>query len=297
MGHSRKIAIAFLTAAGALLCAVVVLAEPPEHTLFWGAVFDAGHPLIFGGFALLVLILLSQWRGRSAGLYLLAFAVSLGLGIATEVLQARWSTDANFGDILRDAIGITAFLLCHAAFDRKGRRTGLLLLSGAILFLAYVPVFATFQAYVRRNAAFPVILDLGATWQQQFLKTRNCDILPHGFLVFRPGEYPGIIIEEPFPDWRGWKQLTFRVTSSLPRPVSLVVRIDDIHHNNDYWDRFNRAFTIEPGDNTISISVADIRDAPKTRKFDLAHIRRIFLFVPAPKESLTLELGKLELEK
>jgi hypothetical protein len=288
---------AILAVAGVLLCAVVVLAEPPVHTLFWGAVFDGGHPPMFGAFALLVLVLLSRWRVIGIGLYLLAFVVALGLGIATELLQARWFTDTNPGDVLRDAIGITAFLLCHAAFARRRRRTGLLLLAGAIFFSAYVPVIATFRAYVKRDAALPVIFNFDAPWQKQFLKTNGCDVLPHGRLVFRPGEFPGIIIEEPYPNWNGWEEVTFRVSSSLPRPVSLVVRIDDIQHNNEYWDRFNRAFTIMPGDNPISIPVADIGAAPKTRKFDLAHVRRIFLFVPAPKESLTLQVSELRLKR
>jgi len=115
----------------------------------------------------------------------------------------------------------------------------------------------------------PVIFSFDAPWQQRFLKQNHCDVLPHGLLMFRPGEYPGIIIEEPYPDWSEWEQLTFRVSSAVPRPVSIVVRIDDIHHNNEYSDRFNRAFTIKPGDNAISIPVADIGAAPKTRKFDL----------------------------
>ncbi len=297
MRESGKISIAALTVAAILLCAVVVVVEPPEHTLFWGAIFDAGHPPIFGALALLVLILLSRRRGKSIAVYLLASAVSLGLGIATEVLQARWSTDANLGDILRDAIGIAAFLLCYAAFDRRRKRTGFLLLAGALFVSAYIPVFATFHAYMKRNAAFPVVFDFGAPWQERFLKATGCEVLPNGRLVFRTGEYPGIIIEEPFPDWTGWKQLTFRVSSSLPRPVSLVVRIDDIRHNNQYEDRFNQSFTIEPGVNAISIPVADIGEAPRSRKFDLAHVRRILLFLPAPKESVTLELSNLELKR
>jgi len=183
-------------------------------------------------------------------------------------------------------------LLCSAALDRKRRRTGLLLLAGLIFFSAHVPIVATFRAYGKRDAAFPVVFSFDAPWQPRFLEKRHCEVLPHGLLVFRPGEYPGIIVEEPYPDWNGWEQLTFLVSSSLTRPVSLVVRIDDIQHNNESWDRFNRAFTIAPGDNAISIPVADIGAAPKTRKFDLAHVRRIFLFVRAPKESGTLEVSE-----
>jgi len=297
MRDSREMTIAVLAGAAILLCAVLVFGEPPEQTLFWGAVFDGGHPPMFGGFALLVLILLSRWRGKGIGLYLLAFAASLGLGIASELLQALWSTDANPGDVLRDAIGIAAFLLCYAAFDWKRRRTGLLLIAGAIFFSAYIPIIATFRAYVKRDAAFPVIFNFDASWQEPFLQTNLCSVLPHGRLIFRPGEYPGISIEEPYPDWNGWDRLIFRVSSALARPVSLVVRIDDIHHNNEYGDRFNRAFTIAPGDNAIAIPIADIGAAPRIRKFDLAHVRRILLFVPAPMESLTLEVSALRLIK
>jgi len=308
-----KPAVFAVIAAGTLLCAVLVFVGPPEDTLLWGALFDAGHPPTFGLFAFLILFLLSglgRWRqGRTVGLYIVVFGVSLGLGVVSELLQALWSTDADPGDVLRDAIGITAFLLCYAAFDRqlcrnmekqRTRRMGLLLLAGAIFFSAYIPILATFRAYVKREAAFPVIFDFNASWQQRFLTKDHCDVLTdsrRGLLIFRPGEYPGITIEEPYPNWNGWDRLTFQVSSSMPRPVSLVVRIDDAHHNNEDWDRFNRSFTIKPGDNAISIPIADVRAAPKTRKFDLAHVRRIFLFVPAPKESFALEVSEIRLTR
>jgi hypothetical protein len=297
MRDSRTRTIGALTVAAIVLCAVLVFVEPPENTLFWGAVFDAGHPPLFGAFALLVLILVSRRRGKERGAYFLAFAVSLGLGIASELLQAGWSTDANPWDVVRDATGITAFLLGYAAFDRERKRAGLLLLAGAIFCSAYVPIIATLRAYALRDAAFPVVFNFDAPWQQRFLEKNLCDVLPHGRLVLQPGEFPGIVIEEPYPDWTGWEQLTFRVSSSLPRPVSLVVRIDDIEHNNEHSDRFNRAFTIGPGDNAISIPVADIGAAPKTRKLDLAHVRRVFLFVPALNESVTLDVSELRLER
>lgn len=294
---SQSMTWAVLAIAAVVVCAVLVCVGPPEQTLFWGAVFDAGHPVLFGGFALLVLILLARWRGKGIGSYLLAFTVSLALGVVGEVLQAGWSADASVGDVVRDTIGITAFLLGHAAFDWTRWRTRLLVLAGAIFCSAYVPVIATFRSYLERDAAFPVIFSFEAPWQKPFLATNRCNVLPHGRLVFQPGEYPGIVIKEPYPDWRAWKQLTFRVSSSMPRPVSLVVRIDDVHHNNEYGDRFNRAFEIMPGSNAVVIPVADIGTAPKTRGFDLARVRRILLFVPSPAESVTLGVSELRLEK
>lgn len=297
MPDARKTMITALTGTAAVLCAVLVFVDPPENTLFWGAVFDAGHPPMFGVFALVAVILVSRWRGDGRASYLLAFGMSLGLGIVAELLQALGSTGASAGDVVRDAIGSTAFLLGYAAFDRKRGRTVLLLLAGAILFSAYVPIVATFRAYSQRDAAFPVIFNFDAPWQQRFLERRLCDVLPHGRLVLQPGEYPGLVIGEPYPDWNGWGHLTFRVSSSLSGPVSLVVRIDDIHHNNEHWDRFNRAFTIRPGVNAISIPVADIGAAPRRRAFDLSHVRRILLFVPALNESLTLEVSELRLTR
>jgi len=204
MRDPRTMTIAVLGAAAVLLCAVLVFVDPPESTLFWGAVFDAGHPLLFGAFALLALILISKWRGRGRASYLLAFGVSLGLGIASELLQACWSTDASAGDVARDAVGITAFLLGYAALDRKRGRTARLLLAGVIFLSAYVPIIATFRAYSQRDAAFPVIFNFDAPWQQRFLERRLCDVLPHGRLVLQSGEFPGIVIDEPYPDWNGW---------------------------------------------------------------------------------------------
>jgi hypothetical protein len=286
-------------AAGILLCAGLVFVNPPENTLFWGAVFDAGHPPLFGLFALLVMVLFWRmgWR-RGPGTYFLVFAICIALGIVSELLQSSWSTDASAGDVLRDAAGIAALLLGDAGLRQSGRRTRLLLCAGAILLAPYIPVAATFHAYAKREAAFPVLFDFNAPWQQRFLEKNNCDVVAtpgHGVLTFHPATYPGITINEPYPDWTGWDRLTFRVSSSLPRPVSIVVRIDDAHHNDEHWDRYNRAFPVKPGQNEISIPMSELRGAPRGRAFDLGRVKRILLFAVEPKETFTLEMSEVRL--
>jgi hypothetical protein len=86
------------------------------------------------------------------------------------------------------------------------------------------------------------------------------------------------------------------VYSELPTARSLVIRIDDAHHNNEYADRFNQVVTISPGLNQIHISLDDIRRAPVGRELDLSAIKYVRLFAISPPEEFFLYVDNFRLE-
>jgi hypothetical protein len=115
-------------------------------------------------------------------------------------------------------------------------------------------------------------------------------------VVFYPKRYPGIRIEEPYADWRGFSRFRVDVYSEWPTVRSLVIRIDDAHHTNEYEDRFNQAVTILPGLNHIVIPLDDIRQAPVGRELDLSAIKAIRLFAISPPEEFSLYVDNIRLE-
>ncbi|MCA9500923.1 MAG: hypothetical protein MRJ67_15725 [Nitrospirales bacterium] len=78
-------------------------------------------------------------------------------------------------------------------------------------------------------------------------------------MVCFPAHYPGIRLEELYPDWQGSSHFRVEVYSGLPVARSLIIRIDDSHHNHEYADRFNQAITISPGLTHNNIPLDDIR--------------------------------------
>ena len=115
-------------------------------------------------------------------------------------------------------------------------------------------------------------------------------------MVCFPAHYPGIRLEELYPDWRGSSHFRVEVYSGLPVARSLIIRIDDSHHNHEYADRFNQAVLISPGLNHIHILMDKIRHAPLGRELDLGAIKSVGLFAIRPPEEFSLYLDNIRLE-
>jgi hypothetical protein len=301
-----------LSAVGIMTCALVFL-EQPNRNLLWIAVWNCGHTPLFGVFALFVLAVgsgIQTGGARRPSLYIAVFLMTAAVGLFTEIVQALAGGDAEFEDIGRDIAGAASFLAIAATCDRRhafrgasGRwiiRAGSLLLAG----ITVIPVALLGRAYLARNAAFPTILDFRAGWSRQLLKLSDADITlnppdPSGWsarITFHPAVFPGLTLEEPYPDWTRYNRLSFTIFSRLAEPVRIVLRIDDIHHNNNHGDRFNRNLEIIPGVNHISIPLSDIRRAPRKRQMDMTHIYRLLLFANRPASSFSLDFDTFRLE-
>ena len=116
-----------------------------------------------------------------------------------------------------------------------------------------------------------------------------------GELKMFPDTYCGFRIAEPCPDWSGFGYLSFDVWNELDSVITLMVRIDDIHHNQEYEDRYNGAFRITPGLNHVSVDLRVVRQAPSSREMDMTAIEYIYFFTYEPKQPLTLYIDDVEL--
>ncbi len=267
--------------------------------------------------------------------YLAALAVTMALGAIAEGLQALGKGDASLADFLRDAAGSTAFLMVALAFDAhpirgttsedtypaqgeappasntRFRRVVLLVAAVALLAVALSRVTTVAIAYLQRNAAFPVLCDFEGAWEGKFVHVRDAELeigfAPAGWgreasdnvarITFEPAVYPALLINEPFPDWRGYDRLVVEVYSELDSTVSLVLRIDDVLHDNAYSDRFNRRLVIEPGVNRISIPLADVERAPRARKMDMGRVRNVVLFAVRPAKAFSVWVDGVRVER
>src|SRR5262249_16346270 len=108
--------------------------------------------------------------------------------------------------------------------------------------------------------------------------------------------FAGIVLTEPRPDWRAYREL--RIVVANPGDASLVfnVRIDDAGGGEVYDDRYNGAFRLAPRSRrAIEIPLTTIASAPRGRALDLGAIARIVLFRSGdgPDE---FDLERVELE-
>ena len=309
-------------AAGVLIASILL--RGPGRTLLAAAAWDAGHVPLFALFAVAVLgVSRSVDRGRvwpRSRHYLLALLVTIVAGGAVEALQALGARDASLGDLARDAAGGAAALLLAWARDlraaggsqRKRAHPGpAVLLALVLLGVGLAPLAVTALAYVQRDAAFPVICDFEARWEERFIIGRDAELdreePPNGWpgargdraarLTFLPAKYPALLVREPYPDWTGYDRLVFGVYSELEGEIELALRIHDAAHENDYHDRFNRMLAIPPGASRIEIALEEVRHAPREREMDLARIRNLALFAIEPSDSFSVFLDGFRLER
>ena len=242
------------------------------------------------------------------------------IGVLHEYSQIAGPRDADIWDLAKDAAGAFTFLGIYMIFDGKmktawdkwGRKMKLLIFACAVflVLLTLTPVALWAGAYINRDAEFPVICDFESAWESRFLRTQDAVLeripAPYegksnttntvGKLTFYRAEYPKLAIEEPYPDWTGYRFLKFTVYTELDSSVNIVIRIEDFSHNQEYNDRYNGAFSIDPGQNEIAISLDEIRKSPAGREMDMAAIRAIHLFAYRPAGEFSIYLDNFRLE-
>jgi hypothetical protein len=322
----RKTVIIAGSIAGVLVILLMFLKlSLPHHTFYYRELSNTGHTPLFGMITLLLMVMLRQWgwfqRQWWGYKYLLTVSVASILAIGVELVQYFGPRDADFIDLLRGVAGAVSVMAVYWSYDQeawrgfptRGRSVRLLArFSGVLLFIGmFVPLALWFGAYQQRAAVFPRICGFESYFETKFVKSRNASVrivaLPEGWEVaegkrvakisFRPAEYPGVSIWEPFPDWRGYKSFSFKIYSELPDTIGLVLRINDAAHDQSYYDRFNRSIRVAPGSNEYLFAVDEIRHAPRGREMDLTRMTGITLFAVRLPDTLTFFLDDIRLVK
>jgi len=162
-----------------------------------------------------------------------------------------------------------------------------------------------------RARAFPVLARFdGSWWESALIETGNSALtpgksstpppgMPSGLarIDLQPATYPGLTIDQPYPDWRGYQRLVLTIVSDLDVPIPLTLRVHDAAHDNRYGDRFNTRLMVTPGANRLTIPLEEIRRAPAGREMDLSRIRGIVLFAYRLNHPVHLYLGTVRLER
>ena len=302
--------------------AVVTFVDFPGGTLFMNEIQNTGHTFAFGLLAVVVLRLIQDVellvKKSPIWLYTLAFGISLSAGVLVEIVQSFLGRDADAIDVLRDFAGIVALLGFYSLVDKRHTSSlqkpqmKLMIagMSALVLISALVPLGRLSISYYHRDQCFPVLVKFGAECSQGFLRLQDSDLAvvhqPNGWpgesdllvgqMTLRQGEYPGLRVIEPKPDWSAFTSLNIELYSEHSNSFDLVIRVHDKTHDFEFRDRFNKSFIVEPGLNTFRISLADIRLAPSGREMDMTAIAEIILFAVKPQDELIFYVGKLWLE-
>jgi len=267
---------------------------------------NAGHtPLFFLLTIGLLFVLRDDRRLRGMRLYVVVGLIGSFAGLMSEVIQRPLARDASWEDVLADVVGVFLGLAVYAMFERRSafrqwHRVLALVIAISCLAIYVEPIVRMVRAYVHRNAQFPVLADFHSRLELYWTLSIgvNREIVDDALEVkFGAEEFPGVAFHEPVPDWRRFKTLVIDVENPDAEPLKLVVRVHDRRHNRMFNDRFNRNYTLAPEERrTLKISLEDIRNAPRGRLMDMAHISDITLFKGTSGGSLKLRIHSLRLE-
>jgi VanZ family protein len=294
--------ILLLVVAAALLFARLPI--PPTYA--GRAIENAGHLPVFllVTFGLLT-VLRADYRVEGVRLYALAGLLGAGLGFVSEVIQRPLARDASWEDVFSDAMGALCALALYALFDRRTaisrpQRLAAFVVALACLAFYLAPLVRMGQAYVQRNARFPVLVDFAARFEPVWIVGygTNRNVIRGALDVNFSGDgIPGVSLREPVPDWSGYKFLVVDVENPDAQVLNLGVRVHDRGHGQVFSDRFNRGFALAGGERrTLRIALEEVRRAPRGRLMDMGHISDITLFRDGNRGSRGLRIYSMHLE-
>lgn len=294
----RRPVIASLAAIAAI-SVLVSFAPAPGADLFREEAHNAGHVVVFAIVGFLLRPLLSA-RFSTAVAIATTLLVATILGALTEAAQSLLGGDPSFGDVLRDLwgtiVGVTASLGSRSAAARPSRALQALAAFG--LLLGLLPLGRTMLAYHERDARLPVVLDANVAASLAFARVGS-DVREPSVLHVAPvparwaskdselalrirldrGDWPGLSIGEPAPDWHGHRALALDLVNPQPRAMSINLRVDDEQSGNDESRRHDEDLKIAARSRQIvEVPLDRISITPSGRKLDLSSIRQVIIF-------------------
>jgi hypothetical protein len=274
---------------------LLLLLPVPGDRIFWRVLFDSAHAPLFAFLAIGAPRLV---RGPAA-----AGALVAGLALLTEAAQIPLPRDASLADVGRNLIGVAAGLLlarARSGRDRPALRRASAIVAVALLGATFVPLAVTALAYRTRARIFPRLVALDARDAARFVEVEGAEARygdGQATVTFLPGgvEFPRLQIVELEGDWRGFRDLAFRVTNPSDATVRLNVRVHDAHASA-YRDRYNGELDVAPGEHDLTIPLREIEEGPEGRALYLGAVRGLVFFLVRPARTTRLVFADIRLE-
>ncbi len=126
------------------------------------------------------------------------------------------------------------------------------------------------------------------SWKCHMLFSISDEHIVHGNhslkFEFFPSSYPGLSCLLKQKNWQGYSSFQFNVYNPDDLKTQIVVRIDDKENALEHNDRYNKAFTLQPGMNTITIPLARVKTSGGQRNLNLRTITQFIVFMSHPKK-------------
>ena len=295
----RPLPVRVLVAAG-IVAAIGLLFPLARAHRAWGLPMDLAHLGLGAGLTWLVARFAERFgvsRLRAAWTGWVASTLFLG---AFEIAQQLTARSPGLEDAVANALGGLATVLVLVLPRRRA-----LPLAALVLAVGAAPVALAGLDLYRQGRDLPMLSDLETRLEMLRWGSSEGHVarVPStdgrsGYEVegvLPPGRWPGISLIHPYPDWRGWRALAFRV--HMDQADALQVLVVDREHDETYGDRFNGSYDLPAGWSEVEIPIDAIARGPKTRPLDLERVDGITWFLLGPTQERRIRLDDVRLVK
>ena len=315
-----------------LILTIYYVDQIDESNLFWRAIQDSSHTLVFFLGTYLSLRCMTALRlfpsFTNGARIALVLSLSFIAGITIEIVQPFFGRSASFLDIWYDLLGCTAGALIfylrvhlpnqerqnHAQEHGKSRsalkKAGLILTTIAVLSISCILPAYYYRVLTLQDTAMPMLFNFDADWEKEFLQLQagaHLSIVdaPEGWtehdskvakLTLSSQHYPGLTFRDIPRDWSKYQFLILEMFSKQNPTNAITLRIHDQQHNNRYQDRFNLSLKLSAGLNEIKIPLRHVSLAPTNREMNLQQIAGMALFTIKPQSPSSIYLDNIRLE-
>lgn len=277
----------------------------------WGEIWNLGH---IGAFLIVWTFIFRLFprftRMSPVQLAVVVMMTTLVTAELIEIVQSWIGRDDEWQDVWDSGVG-ALLALGFSAVQIKALapwpRTAWRAISLIALVLVPWTIWSNLADSVIVQRQFPVLCNFTTPFEMTRWHRNHAKLhlqSAHGgqaylAVEFLPGRYSTITLKYFHRDWRGYKQLVLDVTNPEKQAYRVVLRIHDRWHKQHhfaYSDRFHRTLVLQPGRQHIVIHLADVANAPKTRKMDMQYLQALGLFTMDASSYHHLYIHRLYLE-
>lgn len=273
-------------------------------------IWNIGHILLFGLFSFYVVKFWSKFRKKNIqSQIIILISITTIVSILIEFTQYFFASGTpDPSDVRRNFVGTALGFLLTYSFNNKKLLFFLRTLIVLITILEFIPVSLVFADEFRASSIFPILSDFESElelsrWSGDMPFVQSKTEVLHGEsslkFTFGTSKYSGVSLNYFPSNWIKYKYLKYNIYYSDIDTLYFTCRIHDEKHRKSiqaYSDRFNRRYFLVKGWNEISISLTDVKNAPKNRIMDMANIRGLGIFTIQLSEPREVYMDYFRLE-
>ena len=287
------------------LVAVVLFVPLPIRGRIMTSISDLLHAPLF---ALISACVFGFARNRiscpAINTMLICWALVVGFGVVTELLQPVFGRDASAQDIWANTCGASAGILWTYASSMRpqGLRKVLVLVGCLVILFAVAKPILTLTDTVIQRLEMPRIASFERAGELSRWSWQECNVkrirehATHGSWALcvdlETGKSPLVSLDHPVVDWSQFQKLVIDVRLSNGPPLNLIVRIEDIFVGDEYPDEFHQITRLSPGENRLDVALSDVAAG----QIDLHRVWFLQLITDSPTSPRTLYFDNIRLE-